>query len=386
MLFRSSDARTAPGGVLCLLPVRNGGAALADWLRDAPQWCDGVLALDDGSTDDTRSMLEAAPIVVEVLRHPVRPTSAGWDDGANRAELLAAAARHRPQWILWLDADERLAPDDAAALRSLLATDALPGVAYGLRHCRMWGPDAYDPRTPWVYRLFAWRPEHTLDEQWLHFNPVPRQIPRRAWVRTSIRLQHFGAVDDAAVEARAHKYADADPDATFPIDFGCMDAAPTRVVAWTDRLADEPVVLGPDEAYGPGLVAADVGRAVTDDERPLITVLLPVRNGADDLDDWFDSVERFADAVVALDDGSTDATRELLSAHPLVATLLHRPVRPDYRGWDDAGNRQALLDAAGDLRPHWVLFLDADERITADDADALRAFLAHDAQIGRAHV
>ena len=66
--------------------------------------------------------------------------------------------------------------------------------------------------------------------------------------------------------------------------------------------------------------------------RPTLVCLLPVRSGEADLPGWFASVARCADAVVALDDGSTDRTRELLAAHPLVAALLTNPPRPDYRG------------------------------------------------------
>jgi glycosyltransferase involved in cell wall biosynthesis len=44
-----------------------------------------------------------------------------------------------------------------------------------------------------------------------------------------------------------------------------------------------------------------------------LVCLLPVRNGADDLPAYLQSVAGFADAVVALDDGSTDTTRELLA-------------------------------------------------------------------------
>lgn len=371
--------------ILCLLPVRNGGEDLAAWLQAAPRWCDAVIALDDGSTDDTRAHLEASPLVVEVLTHPVRPTSAGWDDGANRAELLAAARAHAPDWILWLDADERLSDDDAAALRSFVSGDALPGVAYGLRHCRMWGEESYDPRTPWIYRLFAWHPDHELPDEVLHFNPVPHQIPRRAWVRTSIRVQHYGADDEAAIRARAEKYALADPEAVFPTDFGAMDRAPATTVRWIARDPDAPVVLGPDDAYGPATVVEDVARGVADEDRPLIVALLPVRNGAHDLADWFDSVGRVADGVVALDDGSTDATRSILADSPAVARLLTRPVRPDHTGWNDALNRQLLLEAAGELRPRWVLFIDADERLAPDDAAALRNFVEHEAVAGNAY-
>ena len=49
---------------------------------------------------------------------------------------------------------------------------------------------------------------------------------------------------------------------------------------------------------------------------------LPVATAPRDLPGYLESVARFADAVVALDDGSTDDTRELLDAHPLGQVVL----------------------------------------------------------------
>lgn len=186
--------------IAVLLPVRNGEADLPEWFEGVRPWADVVLALDDGSTDATRDVLEAEPLVDVLLANPSRPTSAGWDDGGNRRRLLAAANGAEPSWIVWLDADERLAPDDGAALAAFLRTDGLPGIAYGLTHCRMWGPDAYDPAIRWVYRVHAWRPGLHLPGGRLHEPPVPVEIPRPAWVRTTIRLQHLGGVDPGRVE------------------------------------------------------------------------------------------------------------------------------------------------------------------------------------------
>ena len=107
--------------------------------------------------------------------------------------------------------------------------------------------------------------------------------------------------------------------------------------------------------------------------RPLLTILLPVRNGAEDLPAYLESASRYADAIVALDDGSTDDTRLILAGHPLVKVLLEKPRRTTYFGWNDAANRNALLDAAGQLDPQWLLSLDADERIDARDGAALHA-------------
>ena len=83
--------------------------------------------------------------------------------------------------------------------------------------------------------------------------------------------------------------------------------------------------------------------------RPRLVVLLPVRNGERLLPGWLDSVESMADSVVALADGSTDGTRRLLRASPLVHRLIVNPPRSGYVGWDDRANRQALLGAAIDL-------------------------------------
>src|SRR3954470_24264977 len=82
--------------------------------------------------------------------------------------------------------------------------------------------------------------------------------------------------------------------------------------------------------------------------------LLPVRNAEDDLPGYLESVGRFAHAVIALDDGSTDRTREILESSPLVKLVLINPPRPSYVGWDDSANRNRLLAAAADFSPDWI--------------------------------
>ena len=96
--------------------------------------------------------------------------------------------------------------------------------------------------------------------------------------------------------------------------------------------------------------------------------LLPTRNSASDLPGYLESVGSFSDTVVALDDGSTDATPRMLQESSLVRVLLRNPRRQSFAGWDDRSNRQRLLEAASEIGCEWALFLDADERIAADDA------------------
>jgi glycosyltransferase involved in cell wall biosynthesis len=360
--------------LVVMVPARNAAAELARFLASVERFADAVVALDDGSTDDTAAILEAHPLVEVVLRNPVRDTYAGWDDGANRARLLDAAhaLAPAPDWLLSLDVDERITDDDARVLREFVDRDALPGLAYGFECFRMWD-DGCDPRSSYVYRLFAPRPGDELPREQLHFDPVPVAIPPERHVRTTLRIQHWGSADDAARRARIAKYDETDPEHRYATGFGGVDDVPATVVSWTPRPVDLPVVVERRPAR------------TREHERPRLVVMVPARNAASDLPGFFASVERFADAVVALDDGSTDDTAMMLASHPLVHTLLRNPRRETYEGWDDAGNRNRLLAAAAEADPDWVLVLDADERITPDDAEALREFLTTDALPGFAY-
>ena len=354
----------------CLLPARNAEDDLPGALASIERFADAVVALDDGSTDATAAILDRHPLVQTLLRHPRREDYAGWNDLENRNELLATATELAPDWVLFLDADERIAADDAAALRGFLAGDALAGCAYGLRCYRFWGEDRHDPEPHLVYRLFAPRPGQRLDGEDLHFDPVPTDIPRGAWVPTTLRIQHLGAATPQQVDRRLRKYRAADPEGRYRVDFAGLDRAAAETVPWTARPAGLPVL----DVFG--AEAAPTSGATVE---PRVVALVPARNAAADLPGWLESAAGVADVAVALDDGSTDDTAAVLEASPFVHRVLRNPRRPGYEGWDDRANRAALLDAAAEVDPDWVLFLDADERIPADDAAALREFLAREA-------
>ncbi|MFQ5947398.1 MAG: glycosyltransferase [Acidimicrobiia bacterium] len=376
--------------VVCLLPARNGAADLPGYLASAAHFCDAIVALDDGSTDDSLDVLQGSPLVKVLRTNPPRAGYGGWDDEVNRSRLLRAAGELDPRWILFIDADERIDADDARALREFLKQDALPGCAYGFQHYRMWGRDRYDPDFRWIYRLFAYAPGQTLPNRRLHFNPVPTSIPSSRWVRTTIRVRHFGANDEPSRLARLAKYREADPRLEFGGDDTTLSARPRAPLReWGPRPPGLPVLVGPGDPRLEGLPRqpARVSGAATAPApaRPKLVCLLPARNCEADLPGYFESVARFVDAVVALDDGSTDRTGEILLSNPLVRVLRTNPRRESYRGWDDGANRNRLLRAASEIEPEWVLALDADERISPDDAAALREFVEREAVPGFAY-
>jgi len=240
------------GSVTVLVPARNAAHQLPEWLASVARFADTVVALDDGSTDATREILERHPLVREVLTNPVRATYEGWDDLANRQRLVDAARNTAARWYLFLDADERIDALDAAALRQFLEREAQPGFAYGFEVFRMVEDAAhYDPRSLWVFRLFSAEDAAAspLGSQRLHFVPVPSGIPQHRWLYTSVRIQHEGSLTEAHRRARFAKYREADPTDAFDQGYEELLADPDVVAPWPERPAGLPVLLGTDGRY-----------------------------------------------------------------------------------------------------------------------------------------
>lgn len=266
------DQRMAtPPLLTILLPVRNAARELPDFLASASRYADAVVALDDGSTDDTHAILAAHPLVKVLLTNPVRTTYAGWNDAENRNATLAGAARLDPIWILSLDADERIDEADGLALRAFLENDALPGLAFGFERFEMRGDHGLHlPEGVWQYRLFAHEPGQRFPSKRLHFAPIPLSIPRSAHVNTTFRIQHLGGSTPERRLAQYEKYRLTDPDCLYWPDYtAVLDDDPIRPpVPWAMRPADLP----PFAAAGPsGPLVAETLSVVASYDHPILS-------------------------------------------------------------------------------------------------------------------
>jgi hypothetical protein len=357
---------------LVLLPVRNAEHDLSGYFQSVGRFADGVLALDDGSTDATRQILAQEPLVKGILHNPPREGFAGWDDAANRNRLLSAAAEFAPEWVLSLDADERIDEWDGRVLSQFTQTDAIPGLAYGFR-CYPTSDDGMWrlPQPIWIYRLFHFSPGQRFPDQRFHFAPIPSQIPREAYLRTSLRIQHQGGFDQARRAARYEKYRDVDPDRRFWPSYSALLATveDELLEPWPQRDEDEPVLWQePVEErsvreMSRGLIAIGGGEEV---EWPgvEVTVAASLRDGLN---------AASADLLLVLEAGQSLAWRDaealyqaLASGYGMVrcATVgkgdarvqqaqwlrANLPEEPgELGGWRPVGYRRDALDEIGEL-------------------------------------
>lgn len=101
-------------------------------------------------------------------------------------------------------------------------------------------------------------------------------------------------------------------------------------------------------------------------DNPLLIAIVLTLNEEAYLPDCLASLRLLTDRVIVLDSGSTDGTQAIATATG--ASVITR----EFDGY--ASQRNAALDLATDA--DWVLFLDADERLTQAGAVEIRAAIA----------
>jgi len=201
-----------------LLLFRNEMRFLPGYFENVTPHVDGLIALDDGSSDGSGDFVRRQPILLDLITHS-EDDRRDWNEGAKRRVLIEAAMSLHPCWFLALDADERVERHfRRRANREIRRADAKGVSAYALRLRELWdNPDTYRVDGIWGNkrraRLFASRPDREFDDRKLHGRWAPRDAA--PFPHVDLIIYHLRMIDRADRRARHAKYAELDPDWTW---------------------------------------------------------------------------------------------------------------------------------------------------------------------------
>ena len=176
-------------------------------LINAGQFCDHIVAIDDGSTDDTRDILEYHD--VEILSHVALQSFWGHNETTPRKLLWDAARSVDPDgWIYVFDADHELIIDEED-FRQMCRSDTVDAWAFRLWDC--WDSEdqlrsdsfwqAHMHPRPWLFRALEgdWG-----SEKGIHSG----HAPLRDWIvgEAPGAIRHLGYVKEAHRKLKINKY------------------------------------------------------------------------------------------------------------------------------------------------------------------------------------
>jgi glycosyltransferase involved in cell wall biosynthesis len=202
--------------LLALLSLRDEIDELPGLIANLAAHVDGIVALDDGSLDGSGEWLETRSEVLEVLHVERGP----YDEPRNHRLLVAAGLRHGADWLLSIDADERVEERFRERAERVIRRGRLLGLkAFAVRFCDLW--DSEDRiRVDGIWgrksaaRLFRALPDHAFDDRALHSHKAPLQARAAGrFIPADLIIYHRGMLTAAVRAARRARYEHLDPDA-----------------------------------------------------------------------------------------------------------------------------------------------------------------------------
>ena len=138
--------------IIALLSVKNEENMIDRWLQRTSEIVDGIIILDDGSTDKTPQIIKRHPKVIEIISNPPNNRYHGVIR-ENRVRLLESSKPYNPKWILIIDTDQILDKRIASNLDNLIGNPEIGRIFFkeitlwrNTREYRIDKPEAYNRR------------------------------------------------------------------------------------------------------------------------------------------------------------------------------------------------------------------------------------------------
>jgi hypothetical protein len=209
--------RRGPARVLALVAFRDEERFVPGLLENLATQVDGVVALDDGSTDGSADLLRDHPLVVELLEVPPGAQEE-LEDGRNHRALTEAAWKHGADWLLGVDADERLECDFRMRAENEIAraeAEEQPAVWVWFRE--LWdAPDQFRVDGVWGQKrkacLFRSDRGHRFDDRRVHANWASWPPPKGDYPQADLNIYHLRMIRPEDRRTRVERYHRIDPE------------------------------------------------------------------------------------------------------------------------------------------------------------------------------
>ena len=181
---------------------------------------DGIIALDDQSTDESAAFMAAQPLVLELLTVPPGAQEE-LEDGRNHRALIEASWRHDPDWLFGVDADERVEREfRARAEREIDRAESLGHDALWVPFRELWDdPMTYRVDGIWGEKrkacLFKASRQHVFDTKRVHAIWASMPVPDGDWPRADLELYHLRMLHREDRAGRQARYLRIDPDSEW---------------------------------------------------------------------------------------------------------------------------------------------------------------------------
>jgi len=199
---------------VAIIPVFNEESHVRRCLTHLSGLVDGIVVLDDGSTDGTPELLPQFPKVWKVLRTPAGAKQE-WDDARNHARLNQALAEFSPDWVIRLDQDETFDEPMREHLPMLAAVGPEIRAFAFRRYILDEGSQARSASALDIIRMYRYSPHSRFAARRLHMSFEPLDVTRSQIRMTNIRFWHHTGFTERLREDRYKKFTASDPQGLY---------------------------------------------------------------------------------------------------------------------------------------------------------------------------
>jgi len=188
-----------------VLQIFNQERHITRCLASLSEIVDGIVVLDDGSTDRTPELLRQFAKVMRIIHTP-SATKGLWHEGKNLTRLNLALREFAPDWVIRVDGDETFDAPIKEHLRDLVAVGPevrafeFPRYLYdeSAGRCSVASVD--------IVRMYRYSPDSRFEVRRQHIRSEPVDIRGSETRRTNLRLWHHTGFSEQLRRERYEKF------------------------------------------------------------------------------------------------------------------------------------------------------------------------------------